>query len=219
MKIPKIPKIPKISQINNKDTEPKSDKYIKELYDVLTKDLELENFNNLTEMVNYCPSQMHKLITAFKKKVSYCTQTHPKIQVNENIKNLKPDDKKLEEKKESLSITYKLLKLSEASFFLRHWERTNKNYKDTVKVYAKLLREYGYEYQQNDQSSYNPRVISDQTSCKTLSCFFIALHELITLLSEPQKLDFNSIKPDSINANYNVENMNLFVKGKIYYFW
>lgn len=73
-----------------------------------------------------------------------------------------------------------------------------------------MLSKFGYDYTKEDCDS---KIITGHKTYQPLSCFFIALHELITLIKEPQKLDFNAIEPEDINAAHCMKHMSTLSEG------
>ena len=135
------------------------------------------------------------------------------------------------DKSDNKNSSKNLLILSETGFLQRHCVRNEDNYQKIKNEYISILDKFGYdytkEYTKDDKKSvedkdededknkgqYPAKILDVQMhTYAELSSFFIALHEFITLIKEPHKLDFNSIPPDS-HADMNVKNMNVFVKG------
>lgn len=97
------------------------------------------------------------------------------------------------------------------SYFRRYCMRSQQNYDTIMQTYAKVLKEFRYDYTLDE---YDERVVAHMDIC-TWYVFMITLHEVIIMLEVPEKVGFGTVKSNPELALQNDIHFDRYFKGKL----
>ena len=88
-----------------------------------TRDLDIQIFNELKELIQNCPEKMYQIVN------SWCIKTNIKLFVNQDEEN-KKEDIEITEIRDPRKLRLEVqLRLSATSFYLKYCKRSRKTYK------------------------------------------------------------------------------------------